>query len=138
MGAALAAMSATGFDSSLDKQPAAAKQAIRYVGFVVPAIGYLCAAVVMTIYPISHLVLQEIQGGIGACKDGSVVQDPLSKHRTVAWKLAECKESRHTQKNIGVDAKQHRRSQCEGEPAGHLQGSADATSVPGSVTPDKE
>jgi len=96
MGTVLAALSATGFDSSVDKQPAPAKEAIRYAGFAVPAIGYLFAAVVMKTYPISQSVLQQVQDGIAACKDGKGIQDPLSKSRTIAWTPSQGAEKTET------------------------------------------
>jgi len=96
MGTVLAALSAAGFDSNLDKQPAPAKDTIRYAGFAVPAIGYLCAAVVMKTYPISQSVLQQVQDGIAACKDGKGIQDPLSKSRTIAWTPSQGAEKTET------------------------------------------
>eukprot|EP00747_Dinoflagellata_sp_TGD_P222262 gnl/TRDRNA2_/TRDRNA2_93977_c0_seq1.p1 gnl/TRDRNA2_/TRDRNA2_93977_c0~~gnl/TRDRNA2_/TRDRNA2_93977_c0_seq1.p1 ORF type:complete len:619 (+),score=73.40 gnl/TRDRNA2_/TRDRNA2_93977_c0_seq1:84-1940(+) len=86
MGGSLTVLAACGFDTRLLEQPASARNALRGLGFGVPLVAYICAAITISLYPINRKKLEEIQMSVVTCKAGlDGIKDPLRPTRTISW-----------------------------------------------------
>jgi len=103
MGTSLAGLSLAGYDPQLKEQPASAKEALRYVGFGLPAIAYLVAALTMRKYPIGRQKLKEVQDGVQACKKGEEISDPISPTRKISWTLQDNQGDHDEETRVGSD-----------------------------------